>query len=134
MPRIPAFASGAAQPLAGTGALVLAALFLRHGDAAGASEALAGKSGAFFSENGSEPWAVGYAPVPLAGWAVIVRESLADAVGPMARFSVLSPLLVILAALVSLVAVYLILTQVIRPLRTLGATVELEKSELARRS
>jgi signal transduction histidine kinase len=42
----------------------------------------------------------------------------------MARFSVLSPILVILAALVSLVAVYLILTYVIRPLRTLGALAE----------
>jgi signal transduction histidine kinase len=95
-----------------------------HGGLQGASEALAGKAGAFLTENGSDSWAVGYAPVALAGWAVIVRESWADAVGPMARFSVLSPILVILAALVSLVAVYLILNYVIRPLRTLGAMAE----------
>lgn len=95
-----------------------------QGELPGASEALAGKSGAFFLKDGSEVWAIGYAPVALAGWAVIVRESWADAIGPMARFSVLSPLLVILAALVSLVAVYLILTYVIRPLRTLGALAE----------
>ncbi len=101
-----------------------ASLLSGNGGLPGTTEAQAGQTGAFFSENGSESWAVGYAPVPLAGWAVIVRESLADAVGPMARFSVLSPLLVILAALVSLVAVYLILTQVIRPLRTLGAMAE----------
>jgi hypothetical protein len=89
-----------------------------------AGEAHASQSVAFFSESGSESWAIGYAPVPLAGWVVIVRESLADAVGPMARFSILSPILVILAALVSLVAVYLILTYVIRPLRALGAMAE----------
>jgi signal transduction histidine kinase len=84
----------------------------------------AGESGALFSGSGFDLFAVGYAPVPAAGWSVLVRESWADAVGPMARFSVLTPLLVILAALVSLVAVYLILSYVIRPLRILGGMAE----------
>lgn len=90
----------------------------------GIGQARAGESGAQFTESEGELWAVGYASVPLGGWSVIVRESWADAVGPMARFSVLTPVLVILAALVSLVAVYLIVTYVIRPLGTLGSMAE----------
>ena len=96
----------------------------RQGGPPGLSEVRPGTARAFFVDNGADSWAIGYASVALAGRTVIVRESWADAVGPMARFSVLSPLLVILAALVSLSAVYLILTYVIRPLRTLGAMAE----------
>jgi signal transduction histidine kinase len=73
----------------------------------------------FYKDQEDEQWAAGYAPVPAADWGVVVREPWSEAISPMMQFSVISPALVILAALVSLAAVYLTVRYVIRPLRVL---------------
>lgn len=79
----------------------------------------AGAGTLFYKDGEGEQWAVGFAPVPAAGWGVVVREPWSEAISPMMQFSVIFPTLVILAALVSLAAVYLTVRYVIRPLRVL---------------
>jgi signal transduction histidine kinase len=86
----------------------------------GAQESKLGGAGTLlFKDQAGEQWSVGYAPVPAAGWGVVVREPWSEVISPMMQFSVISPALVILAALVSLAAGYLTVRYVIRPLRVL---------------
>lgn len=66
-----------------------------------------------------EQWVVGYAPAPAAGWGVIVQDTWPEIINPLRQFSAVPLVLVISAALVSLVAVYLMICYVIRPLRAL---------------
>lgn len=72
-----------------------------------------------YTDAANEAWVVGYAPVPEAGWGVIVQEPWAEIANPNTQSSAVPLVLVILAALVSLAAVYLMVRYVIRPLRAL---------------
>ncbi|MCG3209701.1 MAG: hypothetical protein FOGNACKC_03328 [Anaerolineae bacterium] len=73
-----------------------------------------------YTDAGNESWVVGYAPVPVVAWGVIIQEPWAEIVNPNnAQSSAIPLVLVILAALVSLAAVYLMMYYVIRPLRAL---------------
>ncbi|MCB0192084.1 MAG: hypothetical protein KDJ65_09080 [Anaerolineae bacterium] len=87
---------------------------------AGVKAALTGRAGATYHQepNGQE-LAVGYAPVPETGWSLIVQEPWEDLIAPTMRFSLLAPLAVVVAALVSGLAVTFGLHYVIRPLQIL---------------
>ncbi len=74
----------------------------------------------FYTEADGQEWVASYAPVPVAGWSVIVRGPWRQIGSLIAQFSFLSHTLVILAALVSLAAMYLIVRYVVRPLQTLN--------------
>jgi signal transduction histidine kinase len=79
-----------------------------------------GQDGAlFYNEADGQEWVASYAPVPVAGWGLIVRGPWRELGSPIAQFSLLPHTLVILAALVSLLAMYLIVHHVIQPLRAL---------------
>jgi signal transduction histidine kinase len=87
---------------------------------AGVKAALAGQAGAtYHQEPGGQELAVGYAPVPETGWSLIVQEPWEDLIAPVMRFSLLAPLAVVVAALVSALAVSFGLHYVIRPLQML---------------
>ena len=87
---------------------------------AGVQAALAGQTGAtYHQEPGGRELVVGYAPVPETGWSLIVQEPWEDLIAPVMRFSLLAPLAVVAAALVSGLAVTFGLHYVIRPLQTL---------------
>jgi signal transduction histidine kinase len=82
-----------------------------------------GQSGATFISppgDGNE-FVIGHAPIPVAGWSVVMEEPWVDQVMPSLKYSLLAPLVVLLAAIVSLAAVYFGVRRVIRPLQTLGA-------------
>ena len=82
-----------------------------------------GQAGATFASppGGGDEVVIGHAPVPVAGWSVVMEEPWVDQVMPSLKYSLLAPLVVLLAAIVSLAAVYFGVRRVIRPLQTLGA-------------
>lgn len=84
-------------------------------------EAIAGQAGATFARPaGADEHVFGYAPVPLAGWGLVIEEPWRDVVVPMLRYTLLAPLIVLITAVASLVALYFGLRRVIRPLHVLG--------------
>jgi signal transduction histidine kinase len=87
----------------------------------GVPEALRGQSGwTFVRQPGEDEQVVGYAPVPAGGWGLMVEEPWGDVVIPVLKYTLLAPLLVLVAAIASLAAVYFGLRRVIRPLQVLG--------------
>ncbi len=79
-----------------------------------------GLSGAtiHYDENGQEMVA-GYAPVAGPGWGLVVQEPWETLIAPNLRLSLLTPLVVVLAALVSGVAVTFGLRYIVHPLQAL---------------
>ncbi|MFQ6000889.1 MAG: ATP-binding protein [Anaerolineae bacterium] len=61
-----------------------------------------------------------YGPVEQAGWAVIVQEPWSDLIAPMMHYSQITPLIVLLVALVAFLAIYLGVRWVLQPLEELG--------------
>ncbi|MBI5651113.1 MAG: HAMP domain-containing protein [Chloroflexi bacterium] len=88
---------------------------------AGIVEVMRGESGATFhhADNGAEI-VIGYAPIAPTGWGLLVEEPWEEIVAPMFQYSVLLPLMLALAAVVALGAVYFGIRNVIRPLQNLA--------------
>jgi signal transduction histidine kinase len=87
----------------------------------GVPEALRGQSGwTFVRMPGQEEHVVGYAPVAAGGWGLMLEEPWGDVVVPALRYTLLAPLIVLLAAIASLVALHFVLRRVIGPLQVLG--------------
>jgi signal transduction histidine kinase len=86
----------------------------------GVAAVIQGQTGATYQQerNGQE-WAVGYAPVAGPGWGLIVQEPWEALIAPSMRFSLLAPLTVVVAALISGLAVTFGLRYVVHPLQTL---------------
>jgi signal transduction histidine kinase len=90
-------------------------------DHVGIAEAIAGQAGATFARPaGADEHVFGYAPVPLAGWGLVIEEPWRDVIVPMLQYTLLAPLIVLVTAVASLVALYFGLRRVIRPLHVLG--------------
>lgn len=90
-------------------------------DHAGVTQVLEGQSGATFSRPpGTDEHVIGYAPVLLAGWGLIMEEPWRDVVVPMLQYTLMAPLIVLAAAVTSLVAIFFGLRRVVRPLHILG--------------
>jgi signal transduction histidine kinase len=88
---------------------------------AGVREALAGRSGSAFAQFPGQPeHVVGYAPVAATGWGLIVEEPWQDVIVPLLQYTLLTPLIVLAAAVASLLAVYFGLRRIVRPLQALG--------------
>ncbi len=87
----------------------------------GIAEVIRGESGATFhhAADGSE-LVVGYAPIPPTGWGLLIEEPWAEVVAPMFQYSVLLPVVLLLAAIVALGAIYFGVRDVIRPLQNLA--------------
>lgn len=86
----------------------------------GIAEVIRGESGATFHNAADvSELVVGYAPITPTGWGLIVEEPWADVVAPMFQYAVLLPLVLLLAAIVALGAVYFGVRDVIRPLQNL---------------
>ncbi len=63
---------------------------------------------------------IGYAPITPTGWGLVIEEPWEDVVAPMFQYSVLLPLVLLLAAIVALGAIYFGVWDVIRPLQNLA--------------
>ncbi len=87
----------------------------------GIAQVIRGESGAAFhrSTSGVER-VVGYAPITPVGWGLIIEEPWEDVVAPMFQYSVLLPLVLLLAAIVALGAIYFGVQNVVRPLQDLA--------------
>ncbi len=64
--------------------------------------------------------AIAYAAVPQTGWQVIVQEPWEDVLAPILRYSQLTPVIIVAATLMSLLATAFGLRYIIRPLQALG--------------
>jgi signal transduction histidine kinase len=73
-----------------------------------------------------EVMTLAYAPVSLPGhpWLVLVEQPWDEVVGPVLRYSQFMPLVAVLAAIVSLLALYYGLRSIVRPLQALGQQAE----------
>lgn len=87
----------------------------------GIAEVIRGESGATFhhAADGSE-LVVGYTPIALTNWGLIVEEPWSDAIDPMFQYSILLPLVLALAAIVALGAIYFGVRNVHQPLQRLA--------------
>ncbi len=86
------------------------------------SQSLQGDSATVFvTDPDRVEWVVAYAPVPDIGWGLIVAEPWEDLVNPLLRTSLLTPLMLIPAVLIAVVAIVFGTRRVIRPLQQLDA-------------
>lgn len=87
----------------------------------GIAEVMRGEQGATFhhTADGAE-LVVGYGPIAPTGWGLIVEEPWAEVVAPMFQYTILVPLILLLAAIVALGAVYFGVSNIVRPLQRLA--------------
>jgi signal transduction histidine kinase len=86
----------------------------------GVAEVTRGRTGAtYHQEPDGEELAVGYAPVAGPNWGLIVQEPWEALIAPMMRLSLLAPLVVVVAAILSGLAVTFGLRYVMHPLQAL---------------
>ena len=73
-----------------------------------------------------ERMTLAYAPVDYGGlgWRVLIEEPWQEVVGPVLRYSQFVPLVAVLAAIVSVLALYYGLRSIVRPLQALGQQAE----------
>lgn len=68
-------------------------------------------------------FAVGYAPVTPVGWGLIIQEPWEDVVGPMMQYALVTPVILVAALVVSVLAIYFGVQRIIRPLQELDQQV-----------
>lgn len=91
----------------------------------GVAESLRGQSGAtFVTDQNQLEWVVAFEPVPSVGWGLIVAEPWEDAVNPLLRTSLLTPLALIPAFVIAVAAIIFGARRVIRPLQQLDEQAE----------
>ena len=73
-----------------------------------------------------ERMTLAYAPVDYGdlGWRVLIEEPWREVIGPVLRYSQFMPLVAVLAAIISVLALYYGLRSIVRPLQTLGQQAE----------
>ena len=87
----------------------------------GVAQVVQGESGAALNHTGgNSELVVGYAPIPSTHWGLVIEEPWADVIAPMFQFSVLLPLVLLLVAIISLIAIYFGIRNVHRPMQRLA--------------
>ncbi len=116
-------AQGRAFVVDGAGRLLAASAAERMGEAPlqwpGVAEALQGQAGATIAPVGDATWVVGYAPVAPVGWAFITLEPWEAVVGPLMRFSLVAPLLLVVAIVGAGLTILFGLRAIVHPLQEL---------------
>lgn len=86
----------------------------------GVVEALRGAAGTAFEDlPDEEEHVVGYAPVPSTGWALLVEEPWGEVIAPAMQYTLWAPVVVLLAAVVSLISLSFGVRRVVQPLQAL---------------
>ena len=89
--------------------------------APGVAGSLRGESGSVFvTDPDRVEWVVAYAPVPQAGWSLIVAEPWEHVANPSLSTSLLTPLVLIPAVLIAVIVVIFGARRVIRPVAAIG--------------
>jgi len=87
----------------------------------GIAEALNGQSGATYMQAGSDEHVLAYSPIPVMGWAIVIEESWEAVANPTLQTSQITPLILIPALLLAVLALWFGAEQVVKPLRSLEA-------------
>lgn len=88
---------------------------------AGVNEVLRGEGGSTFEHlTGEDEHVVGYAPVQITGWGFLIEEPWGNVIDPGLQYTLWAPILVLVAAVTSLLAVQFGLGRIIHPLQLLG--------------
>jgi signal transduction histidine kinase len=90
-------------------------------DRSGVAAALNGEADAIIDSIDSTTMVVGYAPIEPVGWALVVQEPWSAVIGPMMRFSLVAPLILVVAAVAALISIVFGLRSIVRPLQQLDA-------------
>ena len=85
----------------------------------GVDAVLAGEAGAIIASIDGTDMVVGYAPVAPVGWGLIIQEPWKAVVGPMMRFSLVVPLILVVAAVAALISIIFGLRSIAHPLQQL---------------
>lgn len=85
----------------------------------GVPEALAGQTGALFTDESNASDVVAYAPVAPLGWALIIREPWHSLTDPLMRFEQVVPFVLFTAVAISLLTLFFGVRYVVQPLREL---------------
>ena len=87
----------------------------------GIPEALQGQSGATYVQAGNDEHVLAYSPVPVTGWAVVIEESWEAVANPTLQTSQITPMILIPALLLAMLALWFGAEQIVKPLRSLEA-------------
>jgi len=87
----------------------------------GIPDALAGRSGATYVQAGSDEHVLAYSPIPITGWAMVIEESWQMVANPTLQASQITPLILIPALLLAVLALWFGAEQIVKPLRSLEA-------------
>lgn len=93
-------------------------------DHPGVKEALAGESGTRYYDGNSSEHVAAYAPVPTYGWALVVEEPWEEVVNPSLSASQVAPLVLAPVLVLTVVALWFGVRQVVQPLRNLESRAE----------
>lgn len=85
----------------------------------GIVEALNGKSGATFMQTETDEHVLAYSPVPVIGWAIIIEESWHAVANPTLQTTQITPMILVPALLLAVLALWFGAEQVVKPLRSL---------------
>jgi len=85
----------------------------------GIAEALRGESGATYIQVDNSEHVVSYAPIPPLGWALVLEEPWETVATPTLRTTQIAPLVLVPVLLLTLLALWFGLRQIVQPLRSL---------------
>jgi len=87
----------------------------------GIPEALHGQSGTTYFQVGNDEHVLAYSPIPVTGWAIIIEESWEAVSNPTLQTSQITPMILIPALLLAMLALWFGAEQIVKPLRSLEA-------------
>lgn len=87
----------------------------------GIVEALNGKSGATYMQTGTDEHVLAYSPIPAIGWAIIIEESWHAVANPTLQTTQITPMILVPALLLAMLALWFGAEQIVKPLRSLEA-------------
>jgi signal transduction histidine kinase len=87
----------------------------------GIPDALNGKSGTTYVQAGSDEHVLAYSPIPATSWAIVVEESWEAVANPTLQTSQITPMILVPALLLAMLALWFGAEQIVKPLRSLEA-------------
>jgi signal transduction histidine kinase len=87
----------------------------------GIPEALHGQSGTTYVQAGSDEHVLAYSFIPATGWAIVIEESWEAVANPTLQTTQITPMILVPALLLALLALWFGAEQIVKPLRSLEA-------------
>ncbi len=88
-------------------------------DHPGVGDALHGKSGTVFVSQDNSEHVIAYSPIAQTGWAMVIEENWQMVVSPSLQLTQMAPLFIAPAFILALIALWFVVTRIVRPLQTL---------------